>query len=62
MGTQRVQMKEVLPWMVRCACRADTRDFCSGLAVLVGPVQNIFSFPNAHERLKKRKTSFINVS
>jgi hypothetical protein len=25
------------------ACRAGTRDFCSALAALVGPVQNIFS-------------------
>jgi hypothetical protein len=34
-------MKEVLPWMVRWACRADKRDFCSALAALVSPVQNI---------------------
>ncbi len=40
MGTQRVQMKGVLPWLVRWASRADTRDFCSALAALVGPVQN----------------------
>jgi hypothetical protein len=26
-------MKGVLPWLVRCACRADTRYFSSGLAV-----------------------------
>jgi hypothetical protein len=38
MGTQRIQMKRVLPW----ACRAITREFCSTLAALVGPVQNNF--------------------
>jgi hypothetical protein len=41
MGTQRVQMKGVLPWLIQWACRAGTRDFCLALAVLVGPVQNI---------------------
>ncbi len=45
MGTQRVQMKEVLPGLVRWACRAGTRYFCSALAALVGPVQNVFSSP-----------------
>ncbi len=45
METQRVQMKGVLSWLVRWACRAGTRDFCSALAALVGPVQNIFSPP-----------------
>ncbi len=29
MATQRAQMKEVLDWLVRGACRAGTRDFCS---------------------------------
>ncbi len=38
METQRVQEKVVLPW----ACRSGTRDFCSALAVLVGPVRNYF--------------------
>jgi hypothetical protein len=42
MGTQRVQMKGVLSRLVRWACRAGTRDFCSALAALVGPVQIIF--------------------
>ncbi len=42
MGTRRVQIKGVLPWLVPWACRASTRDFCSALAALVGPVQNIF--------------------
>jgi hypothetical protein len=42
MGTQRVQMKGVLPWLVRWAGRAGTRDIYSALAALVGPVQNIF--------------------
>jgi hypothetical protein len=47
MGAQRVQMKGVLPWLVRWACRASTRDFCSALAALVGPVQKNFS-PTVH--------------
>ncbi len=42
MGTQRVQMKGVPPWLVRWTCRAGTRDFCSALAALIGPDQNIF--------------------
>ncbi len=41
--TQRVQMKEVLPWLVLWACHACTRDFRSALAALVGPVQIFFS-------------------
>jgi hypothetical protein len=41
------QMKGVLSWLVRWACRTGTRDFCSALAALVGPVQNIF-FLTAH--------------
>jgi hypothetical protein len=45
MGTQRVQMKGVLSWSVRWAWGAGTRDFCSALAALVGPVQNIISTP-----------------
>ncbi len=32
----------VLPWLVHCACRAGTREFCSDLAALVSPAQNIF--------------------
>jgi hypothetical protein len=43
MVTQRVQMKSVLPWLVRWACRTGTRDLCSALAALVGRVENIFS-------------------
>jgi hypothetical protein len=35
-------MKGVLPWWVRWACRAGTRDFYSASAALVGTVQNIF--------------------
>ncbi len=42
MGTQRVQMKGLLPWLVRWASRAGTRDFCSSMTALVGPIQNIF--------------------
>jgi hypothetical protein len=41
MGTQRGQMKGVLSWLVRWAYRADTREFCSALAALVGPVQTL---------------------
>jgi hypothetical protein len=35
-------MKGVLPWSVRWVLHVGTRDFCSALAALVGPVQNIF--------------------
>jgi hypothetical protein len=38
-------MKGDLHWLVRWACRAGTRDFCSTLAALVGPVQKI---PTVH--------------
>jgi hypothetical protein len=41
-GTQRVQMKGILPLLVRWALCAGTRDFCPNLTALVGPVQNIF--------------------
>jgi hypothetical protein len=36
-------MKGVPLWLLCWACRAGTRNFCSALAALVGPVQNIFS-------------------
>jgi hypothetical protein len=42
MGTQRVHMKEVLPWLVHWARRAGTRDLCPALAALVSSVQNVF--------------------
>ncbi len=45
MVTQRVEMKGVLPWLVRWACPAGTWDFCPALASLVGLVQTIFSSP-----------------
>jgi hypothetical protein len=35
-------MKEVLPSLIFWACGAGTRDFCSALAALVGPVQIFF--------------------
>jgi hypothetical protein len=35
-------MKGVLPWLVRWARRAGTRNFYLALAALVSPVQNIF--------------------
>ncbi len=41
MGTQRVQMKGVLPRLVRWACRAFTWDFCSDFAALVSPVHQV---------------------
>ncbi len=44
-STEYLQMKRVLPWLVRRACRASTRDFCPASAVLFGPEQNIFSSP-----------------
>jgi hypothetical protein len=47
MGTQRVKMKEVIPWMVRWASRAGKRDFLFCLGCSSQPVQNIF-FLNAH--------------
>ncbi len=47
-GTQREQMNGVLPWLVRCACRAGTRDFCPVFAAQVGPVQNIFFCLTVH--------------
>jgi hypothetical protein len=42
MGTQRVQMKGVLPRLVPRACLAGSRDFCPDLAAPVGLVQNMF--------------------
>ncbi len=41
MGTQKLQMKGVLPWLVCGARRGDLIDFCPTLAALVSPVQNI---------------------
>ncbi len=38
----RLQIKGVFPCLVRWAFRAGSRDFCSALAALVSPVQNIF--------------------
>ncbi len=35
-------MKGVLPWLVRRARRAGTRDFCPAFIAVVGPVQNNF--------------------
>ncbi len=46
-GTRGVHMKGVLPWLVRCARYAGTRDFCPALAALVSPEQNII-FLAAH--------------
>ncbi len=42
MGTQRVQRKGGLPWLVRWARHVDKRDFYPALAALVSQVQNIF--------------------
>jgi hypothetical protein len=41
MGTQRGQMKGVLPWLVRWARRAGKVDISPALAALISPVQNI---------------------
>jgi hypothetical protein len=40
MGTQRVQMKGVLPWLVHWTRRAGTTDFRPALAALVSLIQN----------------------
>jgi hypothetical protein len=40
MGTQRVQMKEIIPSLVRRAGRSGTRDFYPAVASLVSPVQS----------------------
>jgi hypothetical protein len=45
LGTQRGQMKVVLSWLVRWACRAGTRDFYNALAAQVGQVKK---FPSPH--------------
>ncbi len=37
-----LKLRGVFSWLVRWACRAITRDFCSALAALDGPVPNIF--------------------
>jgi hypothetical protein len=42
METQRGQMKGVIPWLFHWAGSAGTRDFCSDVAALVSPAQNIF--------------------
>jgi hypothetical protein len=42
MVTQRVQIKGVLPWLVRWACRSGTIHFCSAFAALFGPGQYNF--------------------
>ena len=40
-GDSKSTNERALYWLVRWACRAGTRDFCSVLAALVGPVQKI---------------------
>jgi hypothetical protein len=47
MGTQRVQMTGVFPWLVHLTRCAGATDFCSALAALDSQVQNII-FLNAH--------------
>jgi hypothetical protein len=42
MGTQRVHRKGVLPWLFRLGLSCRYNSFCSALAALVSPVQNIF--------------------
>ncbi len=48
MGTQRGQMKEVLSWLVRWACRAGmgSRYFCSALAALSAHYKIFLSSPD----------------
>ncbi len=41
MGTRRIQLKGVLPWLVRWACRVGTQEFYSALADLVSSVENL---------------------
>ncbi len=49
MGTLGVEMKEVLPWLIRCwACVAGTRDFFSAFAAHVSPV-NKFLYLTVHK-------------
>jgi hypothetical protein len=43
METYGVQMKGILPCLVRWACRAGTRDFLSCLGCSSQPVKNVFS-------------------
>ncbi len=57
METQRVQMKGLLPWLVRSARCAGTRDFCPALAALVGLVQKKFS-----HRTLLYFTSFVSIA
>ncbi len=40
--SKRTNEREPFPWLVRWACRAGTRDFCSALAAIAGPDPNIF--------------------
>ncbi len=42
MGAQRVQMKGVLPWLVRWACCAGTRNFGPALAALLAQYKIFF--------------------
>jgi hypothetical protein len=42
MGSLRVHMKVIFPWLVRYASRIGRRDFCPALTALIGLVQNIF--------------------
>jgi hypothetical protein len=47
MGTKRVQLKEVLPWLVHWASRAGTRDFYPALPALYKiffPHRTLFQF------------------
>jgi hypothetical protein len=41
-GDSKSTNEQGLPWLVRCAHRAGTRDFCPALAALVAPVQKVF--------------------
>ncbi len=42
MGTQRVQMKGVLPWLVGWACNAGASDFCPAFVCSIRPSAKYF--------------------
>jgi hypothetical protein len=46
-GASKSTNERVLPWLVRWACRAGTRDFCSALPLLVVQLQYTFLLTNS---------------
>ncbi len=49
MGTQRVQFKVPLPWLVRWVRRAGTRDFFPALTALVSSTKYFLCVPIAQQ-------------